>query len=106
MEIASSAKPAKQLHKQAVPIVIIIAVLTVISVITAISSSGLNRQTETLTLRDLTTRIVSVRPGSNGLAEITLNKPSVASKPAGAALGGNLSQTGRAAQLSLELKTH
>lgn len=107
MEVTPTAKPVKQLHKHAAPVVMIIAALTVLSTMTAIGSGGLSRQTETLALRGLTTRVIHVRPDPNGLAEITLGNSDTVppNRAAGIELGGT-SQAGQAAQLSLKLGTH
>jgi len=88
MEIGS-----KQLHRHILPVV---ALLLVVLTVSAVSYG--NRQ---LIGRNLFKRVVRVQPTTNGLAKITVDNPKadevVPVKP-------DISQAGRAADLSVELQ--
>jgi hypothetical protein len=102
MEVNS---PPKRLHRHALPVAMVAAALLALPVIVFSRYNTTSLPAEGGLARGLVTRVLYVRPTSNGLAKISLDNPA-ANKTASAVgldLNGYIAQAGRSVQLSLEL---
>ena len=94
MEVKPRTSQSKQLHKHAVPIIMVAVLLLTAPVFMIGVSNGIGFRSRTQIVRN---------PG--GLIEIIRHKQSPADPAAGSVLRADLTQTGQSAQLSLDLQT-
>jgi hypothetical protein len=95
--------PPKQLHRHAIPIVMITTALLALSALAFSSYNADSLNTETALARGLVTRVLHVTPAPNGLAKFTLD-PSPTTSNVGSSLPASPADSGRTAQLSLTLQ--
>ncbi len=92
---------SKQLHKHAVPIIMIITAFLALSVISLSHYAGYS-QAQAALARGLTTRVIKVKPTHDGLAEIKRNTSPTDATDSTSNLGKGLNQAGRSAQAALK----
>jgi hypothetical protein len=96
MAMEKIANPSKQLHKHAAPVALLLTGVITLAVVAITNYTSQGLATETTLVRALFTRVLDVKPSTNGLASVSRHQE----KPAGTS---NLEQVGQSAQLSLSL---
>ena len=103
MEVKS---PPKRLHIHAMPLAMIAVALLALPVVLFSRYNTGSLPAESRLARGLVTRVLYVRPTSNGLAKVTLGSPATGEMDSntGLSLPNGLGEAGSTAQLSLNLQ--
>gem|GEM_PF-2509523 len=103
MEVARPGQ-AKRLHRHAAPVAMVAVVLLALSAIILSGYNGAGQNSESVLSRGLVTRVLHIRPETDGLARVTLGNASPPAANADSSLQTGLAQAGGTIQLSLNLQ--